>query len=287
MSSTAPTDNLVRALIDTDAVHLRAAGDDEGRTLFGHFAVFNRWTEISSVREGRFLERIKPGAFNRTFTEHRSRIKVLYDHGKDPQLGNKPLGKLTDLREDEDGGYYEVDLLDAPYVNDFVIPAARAGLLGASFRFSIPAGGDEWRMRPGKSEHNPTGLPERDINDSDVFELGPVTFPAYESASAGVRSGTDDFIASLLHDPRFMARFVERAGLAVVERVLDDLPSTMQVQTPELPAPPQVSPERASEPDPDDPADGQPSPVQWTTDSRRRFARQIEAEHLGVGKENP
>jgi hypothetical protein len=51
-------------------------------TLFGHFAVFNEWTEIDSMFEGHFLERIAPGAFKKTFREQQQ--KVLFQHGQDP-----------------------------------------------------------------------------------------------------------------------------------------------------------------------------------------------------------
>lgn len=279
MDFTAPSDNLVRALIDTEAVHLRDAGNGDGRTLHGHFAVFNRWTEIDSVYEGRFMERIAPGAFDRTFTERRDRIKVLYDHGKDPQLGNKPLGPLTELRADDTGGYYEVDLIDTPYNDDFIIPAARAGLLGASFRFSIPKGGDDWVTPSRGTDSNPERLKERTINEIEVYELGPVTFPAYADATAGVRSGTDDFMEHLLRDPRFTARLIERAGYKVFEHILESLPPTAQVTT-ELATPPVEQREQ-----PDDSPDGQPSLSPSTVAERRRLARQIEAERLGVGKE--
>lgn len=276
MSSTAPTDNLVRALIDTDAVHLRAAGDDDsdGRTLFGHFAVFNRWTEIDSWYEGRFLERIAPGAFASTFTERRDQIKVLYDHGYDPQLGNKPLGPINELSEDKTGAYYEVGLIETDYNDRFVIPAVNAGLLGASFRFKVTA--EEWTEPKSSTKSNPGKLPERTITEVDLYEFGPVTFPAYAEATAGVRSGTDTFLEHLANDPRFLARFTDRAGVMVVERLLEALPPTARGNDTVPPPPAQDTP--------DDPADGQPSPVQWTPDARRRFARQIEAEHLGVGQ---
>ena len=54
----------------------------------------------------------------------------------------------------------------------------------------------------------------------DRFEFGPVTFPASPDATANVRSLTDDFIETLHHDPRFVARMTERVGPAVVERML-------------------------------------------------------------------
>jgi hypothetical protein len=291
-NSQPPADNLVRSLTGQDVACLRDNGNGvEGRTLFGHFARFNEWAEINSIREGHFIEKINPGAFTRSFEDNRYRIKVLYDHGKDPQLGNKPLGRLVELREDDEGGYYEVELIDTPYNDEFVIPAARAGLLGASFRFSIPSGGDQWKMRPGRSEHNPDGLPERTIDDTDVFELGPVTWPAYEGATAGVRSGTDDFIDSLMHDPRFMARFIERAGLTVVERVLDGLPATPQTDEESLPPTAQDDDDQPATPqveqpeERDDTADGQPPPPpvpSSTLAERQALMRQIELEKLGL-----
>jgi phage head maturation protease len=44
-----------------------------GMTMVGHFARFNQWTEIDSAFEGRFMQRIAPGAFVRTFKNDRPR----------------------------------------------------------------------------------------------------------------------------------------------------------------------------------------------------------------------
>jgi hypothetical protein len=46
-------------------------------------------------------------------------------------------------------------------------------------------------QKPGRSTYNPKALPERTIREAKVMEFGPVTFPAYEGATAGVRSLTD------------------------------------------------------------------------------------------------
>lgn len=272
----APVDNLVRAFVAPDAAAVRAdAADGNGRTLYGHFAVLDTWTEISSMWEGNFLERIVPGAFDRTIAERGDQIKVLYDHGQDPQIGNKPLGSLTTLRGD---GYYEVDLIRTSYNDDFVIPAAQAGLLGASFRFKVVR--DSWVEPREASKRNPGKLPERSIEDVDLYELGPVTFPAYPKTSAGVRSMTDAFVDRLTHDPLFLARYVDRVGLRVAEPILAAL-----VEPTENEPDPESGTPAAQRSDNDEQRPSAPaSPPPSTKADRQKMIRQIEMTRKGIGK---
>lgn len=221
-----PTESLVRMLGGDDAIRMNSTDDGDGNTLVGHFATYNRWAEINSAYEGHFMERVAPGAFDRTFKERAGKIKVLYDHGKDPSIGNKPLGVPSVLRSDNVGAYYEVPLFDAGYVNDLK-PAIRAGALGASWRFGIPSGGETWERAPQAHQDNPDQLPERTIIDADLYEFGPVTFPAYADASAGLRSGTDEFFERLMADPVFAVRVAERVGPNVAERLFDASPHRM------------------------------------------------------------
>lgn len=202
-----PRDELVRAV--RAGVEMRDTDEGGMPTLYGHFTVFNRWTEIDSFFEGHFLERIAPGAFKKTFREQTP--KVLFQHGMDPQVGDKVLGRAEVLREESDGPYYEVPLLDTSYNRD-LIPGLEADLYGASFRFSVIR--EEWVEEPDVSDDNPKGIPERTIKEARVSEFGPVTFPAYPDATAGVRSLTDEFIlARATRDPerlRAMLDYLER-----------------------------------------------------------------------------
>jgi Caudovirus prohead serine protease len=109
---------------------------------------------------------------------------VLFQHGSDPFVGNKPLGPLLELREDAKGAGYVVPMLDTTYNRD-LIPGLEAGLYGASFRFRTLRG--EYVEKPRASAHNPDRLPERTLRELELFEFGPVTFAAYPGASAGVR----------------------------------------------------------------------------------------------------
>ncbi len=178
---------IVRAVMPGGFALRRSAGTGSSPVLVGHFSVFDEWATIDSAREGLFLERIAPGAFAATFRDDRAGLRVLFQHGKDPQLADKPLGPITVLREEARGAYYEVALL--PGIPELVLEGIRAGLYGSSFRFTVT--GEDFDPRPRRSVHNPDGIPERTIRSARVFEFGPVTWGAYPSATAGIRSLTD------------------------------------------------------------------------------------------------
>lgn len=221
-----PRDDLFRALFP--GVRMRAAAVTDtgmdaatGRTLFGHFAVFDTWTEIDSMWEGNFLERLAPGSFRKTLKERGDQIRCLFQHGYDFVVGDKPLGPFTELREDGEGLYYEVPLLDTQY-NAELIPGLEAGLYGASFRFRVMR--EEMVQEPGVSAYNPKGLPERTIKELTLFEGGPVTFGAYPEATAGMRSVTDEFMVErMARHPERLREIVEarakRVGGPLEERV--------------------------------------------------------------------
>jgi HK97 family phage prohead protease len=193
----APRDDLVRAVWPGAEYRADRGDDDEPDdglgTLAGHFSVYGAWYEVDSAWEGRFMERIAPGAFTDTIAADRAEMRVLFQHGQDPQVGDKPLGPIDVLEEDTVGPRYEVSLLDTAY-NRELKPGLEAGLYGASMRFSVTD--EEWDDVPRKTKANPDKLPERTITKAKVFEFGPVTFPASPSATAGVRSLTDRFRAS-------------------------------------------------------------------------------------------
>jgi len=205
-----PRDNLIRMV--PVAPELRKA-ENGMPTMVGHFGPFNQWTEINSAWEGRFMERVAPGAFAKTFSENRTNMRVLFQHGQDPSIGEKVLGPITELREDETGGYFEVPLLDTSYNRDLT-PGIDGGLYGTSWRFGSMK--ESFVRSPKKSDYNPEGIPERTLLELRVAEFGPVTFPAYPGASVGVRSGTDDYILRKLgNDPERLRELLQSVALPV------------------------------------------------------------------------
>lgn len=188
------TDNLFRSVYTPGAVGLdqRAEGDESGHlaTLDILFARFNSWNEIDSYWEGRFLERLAPGAFTKTMQERAGNIVSLFNHGHDPQIGDKVLGGIVDMGERADGPFLTVELDDTSYGRD-LLPGLARGAYGASYMFRVVK--EEWNDEPEASEANPAGIPERTISEVKLYEAGPVTFPADESTVVGVRSSTDRF----------------------------------------------------------------------------------------------
>lgn len=168
---------------------LRASENGKPAVLSGHAATWDSWTEIDSAAEGHFLEKIRRGSFRKTIEESGKRVRVLFDHGRST-LGNMVLGKIRELREDATGLFYTVDLFDG--VPDLLVNGLRNGEYGSSFRFKVVQ--EDFTLRPERSTYNPAGIPERVLTEVQLFELGPVAFPAYSTATAGLRSLSDEFM---------------------------------------------------------------------------------------------
>jgi HK97 family phage prohead protease len=189
--------------------------EDTTPTMFGHLAVFNEWTRVDSAIEGQFMERIAPGAFAKTLQENRRGVQVIYDHGQDMRFGRHPLGKIRELREEDRGVYYEVELLDTERTRE-LMPGLRAGLYGSSFRFR-PVKATRSRY-PTRSDYNPNGWEERTIKELEMIEFGPTPFPVYADATAGVRSvSMTDVLAvgRLAEDPEHLRTLLAQAGIAL------------------------------------------------------------------------
>lgn len=166
----APKGLLTRAV----TFETRAANDD-GFTLEGYAAVFDAPTEINSW-EGNFEERIAPGAFAKTLKERTPVIQ--WDHGHDAATGSVPIAAIDKIREDDHGLFVSARMFDNPRVEPIRQAIAGGAIDGMSFRFRVIK--ERW--------DESRDVPLRTISELDLFELGPVVFPAYASTSVGVRS---------------------------------------------------------------------------------------------------
>ena len=158
-------------------VDFRAAKSADGTTLDGYGAVFNEWTNIED-QMGVYREKIAPGAFRRTLG---MRTPVLqFDHGAHPLIGSIPLGRITSISEDDHGLRVKARLSDNWLVQPVRDAIRDGGVSGMSFRFRVI---DETWERS-----RTDGMEERTIREVELYEVGPVVFPAYEQTSVGVRS---------------------------------------------------------------------------------------------------
>lgn len=202
----APRENLIRANFET------RASVSEGRTMTGYPIVFDTWTEINSW-EGRFKERIGDKALTKTLRENRDQIKVLFNHGMDPSIGDKPLGKPQRMTPDRNGLDTATPLSETSYNDDLLALIRDEAIDGMSFRFAAVK--DEW-------VHDPKGkkLPERTITELRLYEFGPVTFPAYQATTVGLRSRTE-FGAWLGLDDEKRSEIARLLGVSFDLRTLD------------------------------------------------------------------
>jgi hypothetical protein len=182
MMSDLHRDDLFR-MVPTGAARLRAEGDD-GNTLVGYPIVFNQWTEINGW-EGRFLERVAPGAVTKTLKDRTGPPPLLFDHGMDPTIGNKPLGKLSVIESRDYGLYIEAPLDDTSYNEDLRESLKSGALDGMSFRFTVTR--DDSELPDETTEWNPDRLEERTLREIKLAEVSVVMFPAYDATMAGMR----------------------------------------------------------------------------------------------------
>lgn len=176
-----------------------AGGDGQPTRLEGYPAVFNSL----SMDLGGFRERILPGAFTRTLQD--ADVRALFNHDVNFVLGRTKSGTLS-LQEDERGLAMVNTPPDTQLVRDMVIaPVKRGDVDQMSFMFRTRK--DKWL------EEN--GWLVRELVDVDLFDVSPVTFPAYPATVVSARDGLID--AGIDYDALVMAISRTREGQGTAE----------------------------------------------------------------------
>lgn len=149
----------------------------DGLTIEGYLTVFDEVIRVWDPWIGDYYERMDPKAFNKTLKE-RTPI-MLWNHGADV-TGRVPVGVWQSLRTDERGLYGVGRLFD----NDLVKPVRDAiegrAITGQSITF--------YPVTDKRTDDFQDGLPLIVRKEVRLVEGGPVTMPAYETTSVGVRS---------------------------------------------------------------------------------------------------
>jgi len=146
--------------------------EDGKKLIRGHAAVFNSETDL-----GWFRERIAPGAFTESIGK--DDVRALFNHDENFILGRNKAGTLT-MREDEQGLYVEIDPPDTQVARDLVTSIERGDISQMSFGFQTIK--DSW-----ETEEN-AAKDLRTLEKVKLWDVSPVTFPAYQETDVAVRS---------------------------------------------------------------------------------------------------
>jgi len=163
-----------------EKLNVEERADGMGPKITGYAAVFDKWSEDL----GGFKEKIRSGAFKKAIGK--SDVRGLFNHDSNYVLGRQSNGTLT-IKEDKNGLWMEIDPPDTQIIRDLVLaPIKRGDIKEQSFAFVVANGGDEWKNLHGEKPDEPV---TRTITEVDeLFDVSPVTYPAYPDTSVALRS---------------------------------------------------------------------------------------------------
>lgn len=166
-----------RRFVPFTAFEVRKA-DDGPAELVGYAAVFDQESVISDWFMN-WREVVAPGAFKKTLRE--GDIRALWNHDPNIVLGRNKA-KTLELREDEHGLHTVIQPPDNEWGRPVLDAVRRGDVTGMSIGFQVVK---EQIDRPEKGS---TELPKRTIKEAKLFDVSPVTFPAFEQTDISARS---------------------------------------------------------------------------------------------------
>ena len=152
--------------------------------VIGAGAVYNK----RSQDLGGFFEIIREGAFKRSLESGRE-VKSFFNHDPNQVLGTTESEPPLTITDDKRGLMYEVEIPDTSYGRDLRENLKRKNVKGSSFQFRTIE--DNWYKTD-------AGETVRELISAELFEIGPVTEPAYLPSTSELRTlkdGKDEFEA--------------------------------------------------------------------------------------------
>lgn len=165
--------DLAKSKVDERAV---AVGSEEKHPyVTGYGAVFYNSKDPGTQYElyPGIFERIDPHAFDVAIRE--DDIVALYNHNPDHVLGRNKAGTLK-LSIDERGLFYEIDPPATQLAKQVTVSISRGDISGSSFAFDIL----------GESIDREGDLIVRTITKARMYDVGPVTYPAYSASTTQI-----------------------------------------------------------------------------------------------------
>jgi hypothetical protein len=153
-------------------IEVRSASEDGSIPMVGHAALFDTRAEIVPG----FFEVIARGAF--TTAIGRDDVRMLINHDSNLILARTSAGTLR-LSEDETGLATDADMAPTSYGKDLAISMERGDISQMSFAFQAEV--EDWQDLP-------DGSWLRTVRQAKLYDVSPVTYPAYDGTDAALRS---------------------------------------------------------------------------------------------------
>lgn len=166
-------------------IELRAAADGEApKSVFGYAAKFSTKSQNLGTEDYQFFEIIEPGAFDGVLNDD---VRALFNHEADLILARSKNGTGTlKLAVDETGLSYQFDAPDTQVGRDLLVSLTRGDIDQSSFSFTVAPDGQTWVET--KDGEGPTVLTRTITKISRLYDVSPVTYPAYEDTEVDCRS---------------------------------------------------------------------------------------------------
>lgn len=194
-----------RRAIDLLDLHVeRRAGNEDGAApvIEGHAAVFNQWSEeLGGIFP--FRERVLPGAFAESIAY--DDIRALFNHDPSRVLGRN-RAKTLELKETQKGLLVRIFPPDSQWARDLLVSIERGDITQMSFGFRVL--NDKWTQDG--------DLAYRDLIKLKLFDVSPVTFPAYPETDVAVRAAKEWYARldeNRKHDEKLRRMALERKRL--------------------------------------------------------------------------
>jgi len=162
-------------------VEFRAAeGEGKQPRIGGYAAKFGTRSENMGYGEVKFFEIIEPGFFDNVLGDD---VRALFNHDANLILG-RTVSKTLRVSQDSTGLAYEVDAdEEQTYTRDLLRALQRGDVTQSSFGFSITREGQRW-VEEGDTitRYLLKGGAKR------LYDVSPVTYPAYPDATSEARS---------------------------------------------------------------------------------------------------
>lgn len=167
------------------SVELRAAAETEKAPVVrGYAAKFNVESENLGTEEYQFREIIKPGAFDDVLLDD---VRALFNHEADLILARSKNGEGTlKIGVDDIGLWYEFESPDTQVGRDLVTSLKRGDVDQSSFSFTVASDGQIWEET--KTGDGPTVILRTITKVKRLYDVSPVTYPAYPDATVALRS---------------------------------------------------------------------------------------------------